>query len=230
MSEGFSEIAFDVEPSPETNDHRVLIFIDGRDLIKEYCPDMMGMDPDDILHHRFLAPQELPFEATVARCGCGVVGCGSATVEISTEAETVVWNSWNGGLAHNNPGKLVFQRTHYLDALAKAVDDHSWETPERTAARLLSGKVDIEVLAGHQLKYQWASGRVRDGLFTVSMIGPEGYHQILLHVEWADESPEEIADMAAALLRTDPRGWANVTWYGQATEPPFRGRAWIPDT
>ena len=222
----FSQIGFRVVPSPDTNDHAVLIFIDGRDLIQDHSPDMMGMDPDEILHNRFLAPQVSPFEATVARCTCGVVGCGSATVEISTEGEAVVWDSWDGALAVSNPGRIVFQKTHYLEALTKAVNDHSWETPDRTAARLLETKVDRNFLLSHELEYQWASGRVEDGKFTVSLRGPGSFHQILVHVTWSHERPEEIAEKAAQNLRQHPRQWSEVAWYGGEKSPPFEGPGW----
>lgn len=221
-----SQIEFRVEPSQETNDHEVRIIIDGQDLIREHCSNMMGLDPDDILHDRFLAPRDSPFEATVARCSCGVVGCGSATVEVSSDVETVTWNCWDGGLAAFNPGRIVFQKSHYLDALSKALTDHSWETPDRTAARLLANKVDREFLLAHELTYQWASGRIKEGAFTVSLIGPASYHQVLLHVGWSTETPEAIAEKTAKQLRQDPGTWLDVAWYGPGTKPPFEGPGW----
>jgi hypothetical protein len=62
-------IQFRVLPSPWTNDFEVCLLIDGEDLIKAYWPDMMGMDPDEILSLNFLTPRPAPHTATVARCG-----------------------------------------------------------------------------------------------------------------------------------------------------------------
>ena len=78
-------IQFCVLPSPETNDFEARLLVDGEHLIKAYWPDMMGMDPDEILSLDFLAPRHPPHTATVVRCGCGVVGCGSVTVRNSCE-------------------------------------------------------------------------------------------------------------------------------------------------
>jgi len=63
-------IRFLVVPSPETNDHEVKIFIDGEEFIRKHWPNMMGMDPDDLLSYRHLSAQDEPPEATVVRCGC----------------------------------------------------------------------------------------------------------------------------------------------------------------
>lgn len=218
-------ISFQVVPSPATNDHEVKIFIDGRDFIPQHWPDMMGMDPDDILSYRELSPRTEPHEATVVRCGCGVVGCGSAWVRISPEGDQVIWDNWQGDKGEPPAETLVFDRNQYMRALKDAVEDHSWETPDRTAARILASLVDHDALTTNSLKYQWASGRIRDDALTISLKGPEGCHQILVHVPWNRQSPEELAIEAADLLKTDPNRWPDVAWYGD-TKPSFSGPAW----
>jgi hypothetical protein len=42
-------IQFCVFPSHETNDFEVWLFIDGQDFVEEHWPDMMGMDPEEVL-------------------------------------------------------------------------------------------------------------------------------------------------------------------------------------
>jgi len=219
-------IAFQVVPSPETNDHEVEIFIDGRNFIARHWPDMMGMDPDDILSYQELSPRNEPHEATVVRCGCGIVGCGSAWVRISANGDRVVWDNWQGDTGKPPAGTLVFDRNHYLQAVKDAVEDHSWETPDRTAARILATIVDHRVLEANNLTYQWASGRIGDATLTISLGGPEGCHQILVHLPWDKQSPEEIAREAAHLLKTDPNNWRDIIWYGEKSTPPFTGPAW----
>lgn len=222
----FKIISFQVVPSPETNDHEVKIFVDGRDFIAQHWPDMMGMDPDDILSYRKLSPRTDPHEATVVRCGCGVVGCGSASVRISFEGNQVLWDNWQGDKGEPPAETLAFDRNQYMRALEDAVQDHSWETPDRTAARILASMVDHDALTTNSLKYQWASGRVRDDALTISLRGPKGCHQILVHVPWNRQSPEEIALEAADLLKTDPNRWPDVAWFGESSKPPFSGPAW----
>ncbi len=50
---------------------------------------------------------------------------------------------------------------------------------------------------------------------TVSLGGPEGCHQILVHFDWKEQSADEIAREAARLLKTDPSQWPDIVWYGE---------------
>jgi hypothetical protein len=163
----------------------------------------------------------------VVRCGCGIAGCGNATVRISSDADHVTWDSWDGDTGKPAAGTLTFALDQYLRAVKDAVEDHSWETPDRTAARILASLVDHDALALNNLKYQWASGRIRDDVFAISLEGPPSCHQILVHVPWNKQSPEEIAGEAADLLKTDPNQWPDVVWYGKSSRPPFAGPAWL---
>src|SRR5215470_11412405 len=89
-------IGFQVVASPDTNDHEVRIFVDDQDFIAKYWPNMMGMDPDHLLSYHELSARTEPHGATIIRCGCGEVGCGSTEVRISIEGERVIWDSWQG--------------------------------------------------------------------------------------------------------------------------------------
>ena len=51
------DIHFRVFPSPETNDFEVRLFVNEQDFIEKHWPDMMGMDPDEVLSHDVLAPR-----------------------------------------------------------------------------------------------------------------------------------------------------------------------------
>jgi len=62
-----NNIAFRVFPSPDTNDHEVRIFVDGKPFIAEHWSDMMGLDPDDILANGELSLHEEPHRTMVVR-------------------------------------------------------------------------------------------------------------------------------------------------------------------
>lgn len=220
-----SVIRFLVVPSPDTNDHEVKIFIDGEEFIRRHWPHMMGMDPDDLLSYRHLSARDEPHEATVVRCGCGVVGCGSASVRISGQRGRVIWDDWQGDPGEPPAETLIFDRDQYMKAVKHAIEDHSWETSDRTAARILASIVDHSTLAENNLEYQWASGRIRHATLTVSLGGPDGCHQILVHLNWKEQSADEIAREAARLLKTDPSQWLDIVWYGEKCNPPFNGPA-----
>jgi hypothetical protein len=226
MMNRFNSISFSVFPSPDTNDHEVRLFVDGKPFIAEHWPNMMGMDPDDLLSYRELVPRDPAHEATVVRCGCGIVGCGSAWVRISVEGDRIIWDSWQGDEGNPPAPALVFARDQYMQAVKDAVEDHSWETPDRTAARILRSLVDHSVLARSGLNYQWASGRIRDATLTISLSSPLSDHQILVHVPWHQQSPDEIAREAADVLKEDPNQWRDIAWYGTNSTPPFNGPAW----
>jgi hypothetical protein len=208
----YRQLRIDVRPSPETNDHEVRFFGDGDDIIARFWNDMMGLDPDDIL----VAPCPLdasskPHKATVARCSCGVIGCGSVEVDIERSTDDVKW-SWGDS---ESPRAVSFLATNYDEELRRALIDTSWETPDRTAARLLRNYVDRQSLASHGLTFTWGSGRVRKGAFSVALQFEPGPYQVLVHLPWTGEPPEVIARKCAELLREPPSNWLAAEWFAQ---------------
>jgi hypothetical protein len=108
----------DVRPSPETNDHEVRFFADGEDVIDRRWNDMIGLDPDDILVRPCpLHSGDKPHRATVARCGCGVIGCGSIEVEVTRCSENVEW-TWG---SPDSPKTLRFLATSYDAEVERAL-------------------------------------------------------------------------------------------------------------
>jgi hypothetical protein len=222
----YRQFRIDIRPSPETNDHEVRFFGDGEDIIARFWNDMMGLDPDDIL----VTPCPLnasvkPHQAIVARCNCGVLGCGSVEVNIERTAEDIEW-SWG---KPDSPQTLRFVASGYDEEVRRALADSSWETPDRTAARLLADQVDRQALASHGLTFTWASGRVRQSAFSVSLKLEPGPYQILVHRPWSDEPPEEIARQCAAMLREQPSSWLGAEWIPQQANlgaPSLAGPSW----
>jgi hypothetical protein len=222
----YYDFRIDVRPSPGTNDHEVRFFADGEDLIARFWDDMMGLDPDDIL----VTPCPLqsgpnPHRATIARCSCGVIGCGSIEVEVVQPADFVEWR-WGRPDSGNH---LRFLAAAYDAEVDRALRDTTWETPDRTAARLLAGKVNREILTRHGFSYSWASGRIRKGTFTVSLTLEPGPYQVLVHLPWKAESPAQISDRSAELLTRTPATWAKVEWFPQRPKlgpPPLAGPTW----
>lgn len=225
----FSALRIEVRPSPETNSHEVRFLADGENLIARFWPKMMGMDPDDVLVEPSpLRATDEPRLATIARCSCGEVGCGSVEVQIQRVGETVEWKP-SSDEADRVP-VLRFDAATYERELERAIADTGWETPDRTAARLLRIAVDREALASHGLKYEWASGRIRKRALTISLELEPGPYQVLVHLPWDAETPHEMAERAARLLSQDPTGWPDVEWEPQQRDldapPPIAGPGW----
>jgi hypothetical protein len=196
----YQRFRIEVRPSRATNDHEVRLFGDDVDLLSRLLENL-GMDPDDILGETSpLRASDVPHRATVARCDCGEVGCGSAEVEIVRRGDLVVWTP-------DARDPYSFSAAAYDAELERAIHDTSWETPDRTAARLCALGVNRRRLAESGLRFSWASGRVRPGSFTVSLQRDPDSHQVLVHLPWRDESPQEIADAMNDLLSRPPGEW-----------------------
>jgi hypothetical protein len=218
-----------IRPSPDTNDHEVRFLADGVDLIARHWGDMKGLDPDDIIVDPCpLHSGDASVSVTIARCSCGVVGCGSVEVEIRRSPDYVVWECAERGQT-NHPLRLCFVAESYEAEVERALHDHSWETPDRTAARLLASMVERDQLARYHLTYSWASGRIRARTFTVSLNLEPGPFQVLVHVPWDGQSAQKIAQTCRDLLAQPPDAWPEVVWHAQGadrTPPPFNGPGW----
>jgi hypothetical protein len=216
--------AIRVRPSPETNDHEVCLMADGEDLVARLGSALMGLDPDDLLVEPCpLAVDGTPRTVTVGRCECGVTGCDSVAVVISREGEVVTWSSTDGAT------RVRFDARQYSAEVARALGDFSWETQDRTAARLIARGMDRQALAAMGLRFIWASGRVEPRQMTVSL-DLDGAYQVLVHVPWdAGRSAEEVAADVLAHFRLPPQHWGRVIWYPQRQAigvPALAGPGW----
>jgi hypothetical protein len=213
-----------VRASPETNDHEVCLLGDGEDLIERFADEMIGLDPDDILVEPCpLAASETPRAATIGRCDCGVVACGSIEVTIQRRADTVTWTT------PLRVEGVCFEAAQYDAEIRRALADLGWETADRTAGRLIARLVDRGALRGHGLSFKWASGRVRQGFMVVSLECEPGPYQLLLHVPWSNEPPAQIASRCVDMLSRDPRRWDQVAWLPQRPNlgpPEIAGPGW----
>ena len=185
----------------------------------------MGLDPSGFLVADCpLAAGPFPRNLLIGRCSCGCLGCGDVTVLASLEGDVLTWT-------HDVRPTIQrhFDWSSYRAEITRAVSDHSWETPERTAARLLAARLDHDKLAARGITFEWASGRVVGGPLTISLRLADGPHQLLVHVPWNGETPSEIVSNAAALLELAPESWEGVQWYPQANgigAPRFAGPGW----
>jgi len=221
----FSSLEIRVLASPGTNDHEVRFLADGEDLIRRSWGEvLLGLDPDHILIRTSqLYATERPHDATIARCGCGFVECGSEDVRVNRSAGAIQWTIRHPRRAFRFPERV------YDEEVERAVNDTSWETPDRTAARIVRDSVDAASLARHRLVFDWASARNRKARLTMSLRLEPGPYQILVHLPFRDETPQTVAGAALALLSQDPTSWSNVEWNPQEEdlgEPSIAGQGW----
>lgn len=222
-------LVLSVRPSPETRDFEVVVTVSGEPI---HGKDMIGLDPDDLLGSDCrLLPGDTPHSAFVARCSCGILGCGSMAVTVAREGSSVVWTRSDDGDTRMARPHLRFGLDSYLAEVHRAIRDRSWETPERTTARMVSDAIDRDALADRGLEFQWASSESLAGLFTTAFLLYPGPYQILVHHERVGAvTPRRQADLILETLGQPPESWTKVEWLpqfqGKADGPAVAGPGW----
>jgi hypothetical protein len=190
----------------------------------------LGMDAVDVLVpvHRLVAT-ERPRRVAVARCGCGVYGCGSTDVVVQRVGDTVRWD-WEIEVPLDRPA--VFDAAEYDREMARVEADRSWETPAHTAGRRVLERADRGRLREHGLELtdavpDWRNPRI----FTAWMVVPERY-QVVLDVPWEGRTPEALADEVCRILALSPTAWT-ARWMGNTPDtrdvlPAIAGAGWRP--
>jgi hypothetical protein len=218
------ELRIEVRPSPGTNDHEVQLLADGKSLIDRFSSGLIGLDPDDLLTDPCpLRAENSSRPVILGRCSCGIVGCGSVEVEIQRDHDHIIWMSMDSSQ------QVCFLAAQYDTEIDRALRDYSWETPERTAARLISQAVDSGALARRGFVFSWASGRCRDGMMTAALVLTPGPYQVLINIPWNGEDIESIVGQLSLILGRPPEMWPNVECNAQVKglgPPPITGPGW----
>lgn len=143
-------LRLEVAPEP-TNGFQVLVHVNDVEMTSAGAG--MGRDPSELLlpHNRLVATEE-PHTVIVATCECGEYGCGRTDVTIVREAGTVRW-TWSAERPATSDA--VFDAEAYDREIARISQDFSWETPDRTAARLV-------LTGGAGVKITWAGAHYAD--------------------------------------------------------------------
>lgn len=165
----------------------------------------MGMDPYDVLipENRFAAT-ETARRIPIARCECGTYGCGVTDVSILRDGDVVHWD-WHDEVPMNRG--VTFPAAEYDAEVARLAADLSWETPDRTAGRLVLTLADHDGLARHDLRIGWVANDYRDASrFCVCLMYADT-HQVFVYTSWAALTPHALADDTVRLLTADPRSW-----------------------
>ena len=214
-----------VRPSPETNDHEVLLFGDDQNLVERFGDKSIGLDPDEILVQPCPLLLAGAHDCLIGRCDCGVIGCGDVRVEVSVGEELVRWAAADGP---REP--VLFDLQTYTSEVLRALNDQSWETPERTASRLIREAVDRELLRRLGFKFSWASGRADPHMMTVALWLEPGPYQVLVRVPWCEtDSAGVTAAAVVGLLMQPPSCWSDVVWFPQRADlgpPALAGVGW----
>ncbi|WP_144120647.1 hypothetical protein [Catellatospora sichuanensis] len=184
-----------------------------------------GVDPHHLLiPDNLLLPGTEPRTVPFAVCpGCGR-GCADTQVTVSREADLVHWDfSGRGGVPG---GRVSFAADQYHAEAVRAAADHSWETPVRTACRLVLTGTDRDHLRAYGLRFDQLYGG-SDELECALLLGEERY-QVFVSTPWQGRSPQEVAAEMCATLHQAPQQWTAAWWpirHG-LRRPKIAGPAW----
>ena len=225
-------IRFEIRPASDlVGGHEVLVYVNDVEMTSAGAG--VGMDPFDILIpvNRLAATPE-PRRVPVARCDCGIYGCGSTDALIVRDGDAVHWE-WEIEVPMSHG--VTFRADQYDAELGRVEADHSWERPEDTTARHVLRSIDENALSELGIKVSWAAkDHARDDQFMIALqAGVEGPHdadyQVFLRVPWLGRSPEAVAGNVARILSRPPQKWP-VTFHCTkpwiSAPPPMAGRRW----
>lgn len=176
----------------------------------------LGMDAFDLLvpTNRLAATDE-PRTVPVARCGCGVYGCGVTDAVVQRIGDTVRWD-WQVEVPMDRA--VVFDAADYDREVDRAHRDHSWETPERTAGRFVLEKIGRTRAGRTGLVITGASNDWRDPSTFTAWLVDAGRYQVVVDFPWAGRTPSELADeVCRTLSDDDPASWP-ARWFGNLPE------------
>lgn len=186
----------------------------------------LGMDPYDVLVpvNRFVARDEAQV-VPVARCDCGVYGCGMTDATIGRDGDRVRWD-WEAEVPMSRP--VLFEADAYDREVTRAAEDHSWETQERTAGRLVLSSIAPDELPSG-LRFDWVGNDWRDSSrFQVCLRVPRE-HQIFIDFDWDDRSPASLASEVRRVLTAEPPARWRAAWHsiqGADAPPAVAGAGW----
>jgi hypothetical protein len=213
--EEVEQLSISVVASATTRDFEVQLQSQCGDLIARFGDGMMGLDPGDILVHPCpLLPGNGPQTVCIGRCDCGIVECGSVEITISKEGQ---WVRWTNATRVNG---VRFDAAQYDSEVQRALQDLSWESPERTLARLIAQQVDRARLGEFGLRFDWVGSREEKSRIAIALEHREGPSQVIVCVPWNGKATQEVAEQICGVLRLEPRKWADVVWY-----PPSKSSA-----
>ena len=229
------QLQLDVVPVPDVSGFEVRVIVSGRHVLRSL--QLIGMDPDDILRHGELIPPAVGArDVVIGRCTCGEVACDSMAISVSRTGENIVWTRPQSFGRRWPVEPVIFDATQYLAEVDRARNDFSWETPDRTAARLIEERLDHSLLRSKGLRFQWGSKYSRAQHFSVSLVAEPGPYQVILHVPWAAEEHDALVDRMLRILTGEPGDWSDVEWIAQYDGTPVppqqagaRWRQWSPN-
>lgn len=194
------------------------VFVDGRPIVAEAFTAGPAEEPEYLLgpDHRLHADVE-PHEVRLAEADCTEGCCGALYVTIERRGHEVIWRDWrNPDRSSLDLPAFRFDAVQYDAEIAWAENDHSWEWPDRTVARLLRARLreQPDLLGRWDCHRGWVAARPADqGRIQVSYFYPKRpagvedlWLQFVAVIELPAGDPEIVVDeIVRRITGVDPR-------------------------
>jgi hypothetical protein len=233
-----------VVPDPEPDrfsEPEARIVIDGMPVIAKAFDKGPAGNPEQLIHSGQLRATSDPREVRLAEAYCTEGCCGGLYVTITREGPEVVWKDWRSRMPGDPPQEARFDAAEYDQEITRAEQDHGWEWPARTAARLVAEqfRADPTILGQWDCLPGWCTAWLKD--FDTARLtfdyparttpADERLVQFGLLIDVRDRDPEAAAaEIIESIRTTDPKTTAaiiggtkeGVEELGLAYRPPSR--------
>jgi hypothetical protein len=213
-----------VVPDPRPTDYpqvEARILIDGKPVVAAAFDKGPAEEPEWLVHSGRLRATSEPKEVRLAEAYCTEGCCGGLYVTIVREGTEVVWKNWRSSMRSEPPPDVRFDAAEYDREIERAEQDHSWEWPARTVARLIADRLraDPTILGRWDCAPGWCTAWLRDfntarltfthPARTGSFDDPLIQFGFLVDVE--DRVPESVAaEIIESISGTDPKTTAEM--------------------
>lgn len=219
-----SRLEIRVVPGESADDPRVVLLVDGRDVLAEQ--GHRGFGPESLLHRGDpLIPVSPPRRVVLYHCGCGVAGCSGRACDISESDGVVRWSGFRRFVGLNDPlddtvadehgwpddlPDLVFDAAQYRAEVKRVKEDRSWETRRRRLARLLSERLARETQRWNELGFEFRSARLwsdEEAIYAADLRRHGDQLVIGVRAQPGPDDEAVVNAMATDVLSGDERTW-----------------------
>jgi hypothetical protein len=195
--------------------------IDGMPIVAAAFDKGPAADPEQLVYSGLLRATSEPKEVMLAEAYCTEGCCGGLYVTIVREGPQVVWKDWRSSMPGDPPREVRFDATEYDREVARAEQDHGWEWPARTVARLVADQLraDPTILGRWDCAAGWCTAWLKDfdtarltflhPARRASFDDPEVQFGLVIDVR--RRSPEILAaEIIESMRNTDPKSTAEM--------------------
>jgi hypothetical protein len=197
------------------------IVIDGMPVVAASFSKGPAEAPEELLNSGRLRAGSEPREVKLAEAYCTEGCCGALYVTIVREGDEVVWKDWRSPVPGDQPREARFGAAAYDREVSRAEQDHGWEWPARTVARLLTDQLraDPSILSRWDCRAGWCTAWLKDfdtARLTFAYPARMGssdapYIQFGLVAAVGDRNPQALtAQIIESMRHADPRTTAEM--------------------